>query len=78
MSPRIAELAEKYKGNPKVKIAKLDVDHNEAVAMEHRVLSLPTFKLFHKGEIVDELIGAVPVDALDSMITRALGTAPAA
>jgi thioredoxin 1 len=76
MEQPIEELATKYQDNPAVKIVKLNVDENEQTAMDERVLSLPTFKLFRGGEVIDELIGAVPGERLDQMITRHL--APAA
>lgn len=70
MEPRIEELAAKYKGNPGVKIAKINVDENEQVSMNQHVLSLPTFKIFHKGEVIDEVIGARPAEELEQLITR--------
>jgi len=71
MAPRVEELAEKYKDNPKVKIGQLDIDQNE-IAGTYRVLSIPTFKYFYKGEEVDEVIGALPVEELEKRLTGAL------
>jgi thioredoxin 1 len=72
MKPRVDELAQKYQGNPQVKIASLDVDLNEEIAMRERVMSLPTFKLFKGGQVIDELVGATSAEALEGMITRNL------
>ncbi len=72
MSPRIEELAQKYAGNPMVKVAALDVDANQETSMEYRVMSLPTFKVFRSGQVVDEMIGSAPVTELENMIIRLL------
>lgn len=72
MKPRIEELAQKFKGHGGVKIASLDVDASEEVAMRERVMSLPTFKLFQNGEVIDEMVGATSTESLESMISRNL------
>ena len=72
MGPEVEALAKKYAGNPNIKVAKLDVDANQETSMEYRVMSLPTFKLFRGGQVVDEVIGAVPSTELDKMIARLL------
>lgn len=76
MTPRIEELATKYAGKANIKIAKLNVDENQEISFSQRVMSLPTFKLFKDGEVLDELIGARPLEDLEQLITRNL--APAA
>lgn len=75
MAPHIDTLAAKYAKNEKVKIGKMDADANGNTTMEERVMSLPTFKLFVNGEVVDEVVGAVAIDQLDQMISKNLGAA---
>ncbi|MBU6389563.1 thioredoxin [Patescibacteria group bacterium] len=72
MAPHVENLVEKYKGNQKVKIGKLDVDENNDISERYRVLSIPTFKVFVAGEPLDQRIGAVAPSELDSMIEQAL------
>ena len=72
MAPRIEELAQKYAGNPMVKIGKLDVDANQETSMEYRVMSLPTFKIFRNGQVVDEMIGSAPITEIENMLLRLL------
>lgn len=72
MAPRVEELATKYAGNKTVKVGKMDVDNNQNVSFEQRVMSLPTFRLFKDGEVIDELIGARPTEDLDELIKRNL------
>ena len=70
MAPIIDSLAEKYAG--KIKIGKLDVDHNPAAAQRFNVRGIPTMLLFKGGLPVEQIVGSVPesrlADALDNHI----------
>ncbi len=57
MGPIVEEIAKEMEGKP-VKVAKLNVDEVAALAEKYNVMSIPTFKIFKNGEIVDEFIGA--------------------
>jgi thioredoxin 1 len=57
IAPTVDELAREYKG--KVKVAKLDVDHNQQVAQKFGIRSIPTLLLFKDGRVVDSMIGVV-------------------
>lgn len=74
MAPVVEQVAKKYQDNPKVKVGKLNVDENEETAMHYRIMSLPTFKIFAKGEEVSEVIGGGPADRLEQAIQAALGS----
>ncbi|MCX7929823.1 MAG: thioredoxin [Chlorobi bacterium] len=58
IAPIIDELAEELDG--KVKIAKMDVDSNPRIPMEYGVRSIPALLIFHRGQLADTLVGAVP------------------
>lgn len=62
IAPVLEEIAEEYDG--KLQIAKLDVDHNQDVAMAYGVMSIPTLILFKNGKAVQRLIGFMPKDRL--------------
>ncbi|SOC36498.1 thioredoxin [Ureibacillus acetophenoni] len=47
-----------------VKIAKLDVDNNQATAAEYQVMSIPTLLLFKDGQQVGKTVGFQPKEAL--------------
>ena len=70
IAPIIEEIAEDYKG--KVKVGKVDVDQNQNTAMKYGVRSIPTLLLMKNGEVVNQLVGAVPkaniTDLLDSSL----------
>ena len=70
IAPALDELAETYAG--KVKIAKVNVDHNRATAMKYHVRSIPMLLLFKDGQIQDTQIGAVGKAQLGQMIDKAL------
>jgi thioredoxin 1 len=74
MAPFVEQIATKYKDNPKVKVGKLNVDENEETSMKYRVMSLPTFKIFVNGNIVDELIGSVGGPAIEQFLDKAVAT----
>ena len=58
LGPVIESLSQEYDGQ--VKVAKVDVDSNQQVAMQFGIRSIPTVMLFDKGQIVDTLVGVRP------------------
>jgi len=58
IAPVIEELAKEYEG--KFKIAKLNTDENPNIAMEYRIMGIPTLGIFVNGQMVDQLVGAYP------------------
>ena len=58
LGPIIDSLAEDYDG--RVKIAKVDVDANQQVAMQFGIRSIPTVMLIDKGQLVDAFVGVRP------------------
>ncbi len=70
IAPILDEVAEEYKG--KIKVTKVNVDENRALAGNHKVQSIPTMILFKNGQPVDKLIGLVPKDRLKDLLDKAL------
>ncbi len=70
VSPIIEEMARDYAG--KIYFGKLNVDENRSVAMQHQIMSIPTLLIFKNGKLVDTVIGAMPKQMLEPMITRYL------
>ena len=62
IAPIVEELSAEYQG--KVKIGKLDVDNNPNVSMTYGIRSIPTLLIFRDGKIADQIIGAVPKQAI--------------
>ncbi|HMT11750.1 MAG: thioredoxin [Ignavibacteria bacterium] len=62
IAPFVEELAGEYQG--KVKIGKVDVDNNPNISMTYGIRSIPTILIFRDGKIADQIIGAVPKQAI--------------
>jgi thioredoxin 1 len=68
IAPMIEEIANEKQG--KLKVVKLDVDNNQQTAMKYGIRSIPTLLVFKNGQIVDQLIGAVPKSLLESKLLK--------
>lgn len=66
IAPVLEEIAHEYDG--KLQICKLDVDHNNELAMEYGVMSIPTLIVFKDGQPVDRIVGFMPKKKLLSKI----------
>ncbi len=75
IAPIIEELAGQYEG--RAKIAKLDVDENQAMANRYNVRSIPTLLFFQNGKVVDQIVGSSPKSALESRLNTLLQASPA-
>ncbi len=70
IAPSVEELAEEYEG--KIKIGKLDIDSNQNVASEYGIRSIPSLLIFKNGQVVDQIVGAVPKNQIQSKIDAVL------
>ncbi len=71
IAPMVDELATQYKG--KVKIAKMDVDHEQQTPQQFGIRSIPTLLVFMGGRVVDTIIGAVPKSKIEESLKKAMG-----
>jgi len=56
IAPLLDELADEYDG--KVKVGKVNVDEQQALAAEYGVRAIPTLLVFQKGQVADQIVGA--------------------
>ncbi|WP_027108211.1 thioredoxin [Lacticigenium naphthae] len=56
--------------NGKVKIAKLNIDENQATASEYGVMSIPTMILFKDGTPVEKVVGYHPKEVLMNYLSE--------
>jgi thioredoxin 1 len=56
----------------KVKIVKLNVDENPAVAAKYGIMSIPTLMIFKNGEMASRQVGAAPKQKLEQWVTAAV------
>jgi thioredoxin 1 len=68
VAPTLDELAEEKDG--KLRIAKLNVDHAQELAVQFQVSSIPTFILFKGGQVADRMMGAMPKAAFEQFLDR--------
>ncbi len=68
LAPIVDEIAKDYAS--KLKVGKVNVDENNALAMKYGVMSIPTLKFFKGGKLVGELIGAAPKATLEAEIKK--------
>lgn len=66
VGPVVEELASEYEGI--AKIGKVDVDSNPQVSMQYGIRSIPSLLVFKNGEVVDQIVGAVPKSVLKKAI----------
>jgi thioredoxin 1 len=55
IAPAIDELADQYKGQ--VKVAKMDIDHNQDTPQKYGIRSIPTLLVFKGGKVVEQIVG---------------------
>jgi thioredoxin 1 len=66
ISPLIEELSKEYNG--KIKVGKVNVDHNPNVSINYGITSIPAILFIKNGKVVDKQIGAVPKSILEKKI----------
>jgi len=71
IGPLLEEIAGEY--GSKVKVTKLDVDSNAQTAGKYNIMSIPSVLFFKNGELVDQVVGAVPKAQLTARLEKVLG-----
>ncbi|MFZ1684248.1 MAG: thioredoxin [Candidatus Zixiibacteriota bacterium] len=70
IAPILEEVATEM--GDRVKIAKLDVDSNNRTAGKYNIMSIPSLLFFKNGQVVDQVIGAIPKSQLVSRLEKVL------
>lgn len=70
ISPILEEIAGEFDG--KVKVTKVDVDSNNKTAGKYSIMSIPSVLFFKGGELVDQVVGAVPKAQLTARLEKVL------
>lgn len=70
IAPILDELAQQYQG--KLRIAKINIDHNQKTPRNYGVRGIPTLMVFKNGKVEATQIGAVNKGVLTQMIDKAI------
>jgi len=70
LAPTVDEVANEYSG--KLKVAKMDVDHNQATPMRYNIRGIPTLLIFKGGKLVEQMVGLRRKDEIVQALTRVL------
>ena len=65
MAPVVEELAGE---EPGVKVCKINIDDEMAIAQRYGVMSIPTFIAFKNGEVAGKQVGAMPKSKLQVLV----------
>jgi len=71
VAPVVVDLAREFTGQAVV--GKLDVDDYPRTAGRYGVMSIPTLLIFKNGKVVDQIVGALPAQALRQRLARQVG-----
>ena len=69
IAPVVEEVAGTYAG--RLKVVKMNVDDNPATPTKYGVRGIPNLILFKKGQVAEQIVGAVP----KAHLVRAIDTA---
>jgi thioredoxin 1 len=70
IGPVVEEMAGEYEG--KAKIGKVNVDLNPEVSVKYGIRSIPALLIFKDGQVVDQIVGAVPKTHLSKQLDAQL------
>jgi thioredoxin 1 len=70
IAPILDDLAKQYEG--KLRVAKLNIDHNPKTPRTYGVRGIPTLMVFKNGKVEATQIGAVSKGQLAQMIDKAI------
>ncbi|MDE7130645.1 MAG: thioredoxin [Lachnospiraceae bacterium] len=70
MAPIVDQLAGEYDG--RIKVGKCNIDEEDGLARMYRVMSIPTMKIFVKGEAAATIVGAVSKEELEEEMKKVL------
>jgi len=71
IGPVVEEVAGEYAG--RLKVAKMNVDENASTPSQYGIRGIPALLLFKNGEVVDQVVGAVPKSQVVRLIEKVLG-----
>ena len=71
IAPIVEEIAGEYAG--RVKVGKVNVDHNSDTASKYMIRSIPTLLVFSQGQLQEQIVGAVGKGDITAKLDPLLG-----
>jgi thioredoxin 1 len=68
IAPAVEALAKEFSG--RLLVGKLNVDENPRTASRYGIMSIPTLLVFKNGQVVDQIVGALPAPALRQRVMQ--------
>jgi len=70
ISPIVEKISNEYE--ERIKVGKLNVDENPSIATRYRIMAIPAVLFFKNGDLVDQVVGAVPKRVLEEKVKKVL------
>lgn len=71
VAPILAELNAAH--GDKIEFVKMNVDENPVTPAQYRVTGIPSLNVYHKGELVKQIVGARPKSVLLNELAEFIG-----
>ena len=68
LAPVVDEIAAGYRG--RLRVAKMDVDRNNATPQRYGVRGIPTLLLFQGGQVREQIVGYVPKESIQKLVDK--------
>lgn len=65
LSPIVEQIAEEH---PEVKVCKVNIDEEASLAMDYKVMSIPTLLVFKNGSIANQSVGVQSKTDIEAML----------
>lgn len=65
LSPIVDQIAEEY---PEIKVCKVNIDEEPSLAIDYKVMSIPTLLVFKNGEKINMSIGVQSKSDIEAML----------
>lgn len=71
IAPVLAEIATEFAG--KITVVKMNVDDNPRTPSSYNVRGIPNLIFFKGGQVVEQVVGAVPKEQLVAAVKKVIG-----
>ena len=65
LAPILDEIAEEH---PEIKVVKVNVDEEQALASQYQVISIPSLFVLENGEVINQALGVKPKQQILDML----------